>query len=142
PPGAEADRRHQGPRWHHARRGQAQVPREAVDAGAAGRVHPDPAALKRSLIRSIERRIPGWKNRKPQRELGPTGCQSCPYRLRTMRQPLPTRELLAASVAPQRSRLLHVIPPERPQNRAAAGRQGTRSFLVRRLAAVTARLKT
>src|SRR5262249_56238365 len=73
---------------------------------------------------------------------GRGGCRGCRYRLRTRRQPLPPRELLAASGAPQGSRLPHVIPPERSQNRAAAGRQGARSFMMSALAAVTERPKT
>ena len=62
---------------------------------------------------------------------------SCPYRFRTWRQLFPTRPLLAAKVAPQRSRLLQVMPPERSQSRAAAGRQGAKSFMSMALAVVT-----
>src|SRR5262249_12886428 len=54
--------------------------------------------------------------------------QSGPYRLRPCRQLLPTRALLAAKVAPHRSRLSQVMPPVRSQSRAAAGRQGAKSF--------------
>jgi hypothetical protein len=53
---------------------------------------------------------------------------SWPYRLRTSRQWSPTRWLLAARVAPQRSRLLQVMPPDRSQNFAAARRQAASSF--------------
>src|SRR5580704_8821434 len=54
-------------------------------------------------------------------------CHSWPYRLRTSRQPLPTRKLWIASVAPHRRRLLQFMPPERSQNQAAADRQGAKS---------------
>jgi hypothetical protein len=56
-----------------------------------------------------------------------TAGYSCPYRLRTSRQLSPIRKLLAARVAPQRSKLLQFMPPERSQNRAAAGRHGAKS---------------
>ena len=57
-----------------------------------------------------------------------------PYRLRTARHPLPTRELFAARVALHRTRLSKFIPPERSHNFAAAGRQGANSFMSRALA--------
>ena len=52
---------------------------------------------------------------------------SCPYFLSTSRHVLPTRQLCAASVAPQRSKLLQVMPPERSHSLAAAGLQGASS---------------
>src|ERR1700730_1873805 len=61
---------------------------------------------------------------------------SWPYRLRTSRQLFPTRKLWAAKVAPQRIRLLQVMPPERSQNLAAAGWQGARSCISRAPASV------
>ena len=60
---------------------------------------------------------------------------SCPYRLRTARHSLLTRALFAASVAPQRIKLVQFIPPARSHNRAAAGRHGANSFRSSALAA-------
>jgi len=59
-----------------------------------------------------------------------------------LRQLLPTRELLAASVAPHRSKLLQVMPPVRSHNRAAAGRQGAKSFMSTALAVVMDKAKS
>ncbi len=53
--------------------------------------------------------------------------QSCPYFRNTWRHELLIRQLCAASVAPQRSRLLQVIPPEWSHSRAAAGLHGASS---------------
>jgi hypothetical protein len=52
---------------------------------------------------------------------------NCPYLCSTARQRLLTRQLFAASVAPQRSKLSQLIPPERSQSIAAAGRHGASS---------------
>jgi len=52
---------------------------------------------------------------------------NCPYLRNTARQSLPTRQLCAASTAPQRNRFVQVIPSERSHNRAAAGRHGASS---------------
>lgn len=64
-----------------------------------------------------------------------------PYLRSTARHRLPTRQLCAASVAPQRNRLSQVIPAERSQYFTAAGRQGASSARLIALAAVTERLK-
>jgi hypothetical protein len=52
---------------------------------------------------------------------------NCPYLRNTARHSLPTRQLCAAKIAPQRRRLVQVIPSERSHNRAAAGRHGASS---------------
>ena len=54
---------------------------------------------------------------------------SCPYRRKTSRQLFPTWKLCAARAEPQRSRLLQFMPPERSQNRAAAGLHGAKSCM-------------
>jgi hypothetical protein len=61
---------------------------------------------------------------------------SCPYLWSTARQSLPMRQLWAASVAPQRIRLLQVMPPERSHILAAAGLHGASSARSIALAAV------
>jgi hypothetical protein len=58
---------------------------------------------------------------------GRNAAHNCPYLCKTARQGLPTRQLCAASVEPQRTRLFHVMPPWRSQNLAAAGLQGASS---------------
>jgi hypothetical protein len=72
---------------------------------------------------------PGFKTtwRKIRPAAGDSLIYSCPYLCNTARQRLLTRQLCAASVAPQRKRLAQVIPPERSQNLAAAGRHGANS---------------
>jgi hypothetical protein len=52
---------------------------------------------------------------------------SCPYLRSTARHWLPMRQLWAASVAPQRNRLVQVMPPVRSHIRAAAGLHGASS---------------
>jgi hypothetical protein len=64
---------------------------------------------------------------------------SCPYLWSTARQSLEMRQLWAASVAPQRIRLLHVMPPERSHILAAAGLHGASSARSIALAAVAVR---
>src|SRR5580704_16999702 len=64
---------------------------------------------------------------------------SCPYLWSTARQSLETRQLWAASVAPQRARLLHDMPAERSHNLAAAGLHGASSARSIALAAVAVR---
>lgn len=59
--------------------------------------------------------------------LGCGPAYNCPYLCSTARHSLLTRQLFAASVAPHRSRLYQVIPPERSQSIAAAGRHGINS---------------
>ncbi len=61
---------------------------------------------------------------------------SCPYLRSTTRQLSPTRQLWAASVAPQCKRLFQLIPPERSHSLAAAGRHGASSARSTALAAV------
>jgi hypothetical protein len=75
----------------------------------------------------------------PQAE--PSANYSWPYLRRTARHRLLTRQLCAASVAPQRNRLFQVIPAERSQYFTAAGRQGASSARLIALAAVAERLK-
>src|SRR5690349_23001184 len=57
----------------------------------------------------------------------PSGGYNCPYLRSTARHSLPTRQLWAASVAPQRNKLVQVMPPELSHSRAAAGLQGASS---------------
>jgi hypothetical protein len=57
----------------------------------------------------------------------------------TARQLLLTRQLFAASVAPQRNRLAQLIPPEWSQSLAAAGRHGASSARSIAFAAVAER---
>jgi NitT/TauT family transport system substrate-binding protein len=53
----DADRRGQGHRRHHARCGEAQVPRQAADGGAADGADPDPAAELRCWSQLVGPRI-------------------------------------------------------------------------------------
>src|SRR5208282_1895443 len=90
------------------------------------------------------RRHVGARNKSPG--LGPglecmsviaeEGLYSCPYFFSTSRHVLPTRQLCAASVAPQRSKLPKVMPPERSHSLAAAGLQGASSARSTALAVV------
>jgi hypothetical protein len=75
----------------------------------------------------------------PKTEIGGQAVYSCPYLWSTARQSLETRQLWAASVAPQRIRLLHVMPPERSHILAAAGLHGASSARSIALAAVAVR---
>ena len=66
---------------------------------------------------------------------------SWPYFRNTARHWSPTRQLWAASVAPQRRRLFQVMPPSRSQSLAAAGRHGASSARSIAFAAVAERAK-
>src|SRR5689334_4084926 len=69
------------------------------------------------------------------KNLGLARDHNCPYLRSTARHSPPTRQLWAASVAPQRKRLLQLMPPERSHSRAAAGLHGASSAKSMALAA-------
>src|SRR5437764_13851884 len=74
-------------------------------------------------------------NHSRNKNLGLGRDHSCPYLRSTARHSPPTRQLWAASVAPQRNRLVQLMPPERSHSRAAAGLHGASSAKSMALAA-------
>jgi hypothetical protein len=99
---------------------------ESRHALGPGKAVLDPERKSSSLNCCDAQRLPHDAAALRGQEVGrPT--YSWPYLRSIARHSLPTRQLFAASVAPQRNRLVHVMPPERSQSNAAAGRHGVNS---------------